>query len=143
MRAARMANGLLYSLAVKRLLILDDDVVVISALSRYFAIQGFLVVSAREREEAEALLQREPIDVAVLDISLTPGGREGLEILSNIRATDPWLPVVIFSGGVDQEIEGEARRLGADAVLGKRQIGELARVVHDLVLRRPRSARAT
>jgi len=124
---------------VKRLLILDDDIVVISALSRYFAIQGYEVVSARERDEAQSLLEREAIDLAVLDVSLTPAGREGLELLSTIRASNPWLPVVIFSGGVNQDLESEARRLGADAVLGKRQLGELSRVVHDLLAKaRPR-----
>jgi DNA-binding response OmpR family regulator len=130
---------LLLQEGVKRLLILDDDIVVISALSRYFALQGYQVVSAREREEAETLLGRETIDLAVLDVSLTPAGREGLEVLTAIRASNPWLPVVIFSGGVDQDLEAEARRLGADAVLGKRQLGELSRVVHDLLGRaRPR-----
>ena len=37
----------------------------------------------------------------------------------SIRSRRPWLPVIILSANVSPEVESEAKRMGADAVLGK------------------------
>jgi DNA-binding response OmpR family regulator len=118
----------------RRLLILDDEEAILLPLGRYFAELDFDVVTSREPEEAEALLECERFDVVILDLALTRFGREGLEVLSSIRASHPWLPVIIFSAFVSPDVEEEARRLGVDAILGKPQpLEELARVVETLL----------
>jgi len=118
----------------RRLLILDDEEAILLPLGRYFAELDFDVVTSREPEEAEALLECERFDVVILDLALTRFGREGLEVLSSIRASHPWLPVIIFSAFVSPEVEEEARRLGVDAILDKPQpLEELARVVETLL----------
>ena len=120
--------------STRRLLILDDEEAILLPLGRYFAELDFDVVTSREPEEAEALLECERFDVVILDLGLTRFGREGLEVLSSIRSSHPWLPVIIFSAYVSPEVEEEARRLGVDAVLGKPQpLEELARVVDTLL----------
>jgi DNA-binding response OmpR family regulator len=120
--------------AQKRLLLLDDEEAILLPLARYFAELGYDVVTSREPEEAEALLENDRFDLVMLDLALTRFGREGLEVLASIRATHPWMPVIIFSANVCPEIDDEARRMGADAVLGKPQpLDELERVVARLV----------
>lgn len=105
----------------KRLLILDDESAILLPLARYFSKQGYAVSTSQEPEEAEALLECERFDLVILDLALTHFGREGLEVLSSIHAKDPWLPVIIFSANVSPEVQDEAIRLGAAAVLSKPQ----------------------
>jgi CheY-like chemotaxis protein len=115
----------------KRLLILDDEEAILLPVARYLTERGYSVVTAREPEEAEALLECERFDLVILDLGLTRFGfgRSGLEVLSDLRAHLPWLPVIILSANVAPEVEEEARRLRADAVLSKPQpLAELARI---------------
>ena len=117
--------------SAKRLLILDDEEAILLPVARYLTERGYAVVSAREPEEAEALLECDWFDLVILDLSLTPFGfgRSGLEVLSDLRAHLPWLPVIVLSANVCPEVEEEARRLNADAVLSKPQpLAELARI---------------
>jgi CheY-like chemotaxis protein len=120
--------------SIARLLILDDEDAVLLPLGRYFAELDYEVVTCREPEEAEALLECERFDLVILDLGLTRFGREGLEVLSSIRASHPWLPVIIFSAYLSPEVEEEAHRLKVDAVLGKPQpLEDIARVVETLL----------
>jgi len=117
-----------------RLLILDDEEAILLPVSEYFRQRRYYVAATREPEEAEALLDHDPFDLVILDLALTRFGREGLEVLSAIRARRPWLPVVILSGFISDEVENEARLLRADAVLRKPQpLDELARVADALM----------
>ncbi len=114
----------------RRLLILDDEEAILIPVGHYFRNLGYTVVTTREPEEAEALLEHEVFDLVILDLALTRFGREGLEVLTSIRALHHWLPVLVFSANVSPDVEDEALRLGADAVLSKPQpLDELARVV--------------
>jgi DNA-binding response OmpR family regulator len=113
----------------KRLLIIDDEDALLIPAAHYLRERGYSVVTAREPEEAQALLDRQRFDLVILDLALTPFGREGLDILGWIRSRHPSLPVIILSAEIPLEVEQEAHRLGADAVLGKPQpMSELARL---------------
>jgi CheY-like chemotaxis protein len=120
-----------------RLLILIDDEAILLPINHYLRGRGHLVVMASEAEEAEALLDHEPFDVLVLDLALSRFGRNGLDALRSIRAAHPWLPVAVISADGGPEVEQDAARLGADAVLvGPQPLAELARVVETLVAAR-------
>jgi len=119
-----------------RLLIIDDEDALLVPASHYLRERGYAVVTAREPEEALALLDRQSFDLVILDLALTPFGREGLEILSWIRARHPAMPVIILSAEIPPEVEQEAERLGADAILGKPQpMSEVARLAASFLTR--------
>jgi DNA-binding response OmpR family regulator len=103
-------------------------------MARYFGRIGCQVSTAREREEAEALLSHQSFDLVILDLGLTSYGMEGLEILREIRYGSMGTPVVILSALVTPEIEADALRRGADAVLAKPQpLADLAAVAARLM----------
>lgn len=117
-----------------RLLLIDDDESVLRPVGSYFRSLGYEVLTARERQEGEASLARERIGLVILDVALTPFGREGLDLLGHIRRAHPRLPVVIMSGHVSKDVEDEARRLGADRVLTKPQsLADLAALVASIL----------
>src|SRR5690348_14117612 len=118
----------------KNVLLVDDDASLLVPMARYFKRLACLVRAAREREEAEALLEHLLFDLVILDLALTPYGVEGLDILREIRYGSMRTPVVILSALVTPELEAEALRRGADAVLAKPvPMKELARIALPLM----------
>jgi two-component system, OmpR family, alkaline phosphatase synthesis response regulator PhoP len=113
----------------RRILIIDDEESILAPLARYFRRIGCEPVTAQEREEAEALLEHDAFDLIILDLALSGCGLDGLEILRGVRSGSYGTPVIVLSGLVTPEIEREALRCGADAVLPKPQaLADLARV---------------
>ena len=124
-----------------RLLLIDDDEAVLRPVGSYLRKLGYEVETARAREEGEGLLVRRRFDLVILDLALTPSGREGLEVLSSIRRARLRLPVVLMSGNVTSEVEDEARRLGAERVLTKpHPLVDLAHLVASILSREGRAA---
>jgi CheY-like chemotaxis protein len=109
-------------------LLLDDEEAILTPTARYFRNLGFAVDTAREPEEAEALVQDRFYDLAVLDLRVSAfGGTEGLEVLREIKQRHPTTRVIVLSAYISPEVAATARALGADGVLRKPQpLPELA-----------------
>jgi DNA-binding NtrC family response regulator len=63
-----------------------------------------------------AQLERQVVDAALIDLNytrVTTSGREGLDLLSRIRAHDPTLPVIVMTAWGSVEKAVEAMRIGA------------------------------
>jgi DNA-binding response OmpR family regulator len=103
-------------------LLLDDEESILQPTATYFRSQGCEVDTAREHEEAEALVQFRCYDLAILDLRVDAvGGAAGLEVLREIRRHDEATSVIVLSAYVSYEVELEAWALGADSVLCKPQ----------------------
>lgn len=120
--------------AGKRLLLVDDEEAILRPMSKYFRELGYSVVPARDVGEAERALARETFDLVILDIRLAPHERGGLDVLRTLRIAKSSMPVVVMSAYVSHEVEAEALRLGAKAVLRKPQpLANVARTAFNLV----------
>jgi CheY-like chemotaxis protein len=129
----------------KTVLVLDDEAAILLPIARYFGGLGWRVDTAREPEEAEALISHRHYDLAILDLRVTRhGGTEGLEVLREIRRRDHATRVVLLSAHVSAEVEQAARALGVDGVLHKPQpLPQLAHFAAALVgVELPRSVSA-
>lgn len=94
-----------------KLLIVDDEEFVREAIELYFVTEGFHVFTASGGQEALETIERETIDLAVLDI-LMPG-MDGIQLLRSIKKHDPNIEVVMASGCGTIESAIESMRLGA------------------------------
>lgn len=85
-----------------RVLVVDDEPIVLQALSRVLEKAGARVVAVDSGDAALALLARESreasFDVVLLDLAMP--GRPGDEVLAEIRARWPELGVVVLSGNL-------------------------------------------
>ena len=119
-------------------LIVDDELTVLGAVSDYLRAYGFPVDEAQELEEAEALVATSDYAIAIVDIRLTGvHGREGLELLRFIHQHCPAASVIVMTAHGDEHLEREARRRGADIFLEKPiPLSDLLIVVHQLLLDR-------
>jgi two-component system response regulator RegA len=116
-----------------RILLVDDDEILRTRLARAFADRGYAVVQAGTAAEAVDRFDGE-VDLAILDLRMPD--RSGLEVLRDLRARDPELPVVMLSAYGSIATAVDAVRLGAldfvvkpadaDTILAAfgRQIGE-------------------
>ncbi len=79
------------------ILVVEDHPVFVESLSRLLRERGgYEVVSAGTGERALQLLEKFPIDLALIDISLP--GRSGIWLLEAARKAKPGLPCLMLSG---------------------------------------------
>jgi DNA-binding NtrC family response regulator len=99
-----------------RVLVADDDPDVLAALKLLLKADGFEIESATSPAQALAALESRDFDVALLDLNYardTTSGREGLELVEQLRALDPTLPVVVMTAWGSVEGAVAAVRRGA------------------------------
>ena len=119
----------------RRILIVDDEDLIVMAMRKYFEGLGFLVDGAYELEEAQALLANYRYDLVIADLRLTGiGGVEGLQIVSDVHQRCANTRVVLLSAYGTPEIERESYNRGADAFLHKpKAMMEIASIARTLL----------
>ena len=103
--------------AIKKVLVVDDDPVVGKSFDRVLSGKGYAVITARNGEEALHKLSNATYDVVFTDIKMP--GMNGLEVAERVRASQPWLPVVIVTGYGTDAYEARARAAGVAGFLRK------------------------
>jgi len=120
---------------MKRILLIDDHEVVRAGVKRIFDKQPegtVLFGEASTAPEALALVREQDWDAVVLDLSL--GGRDGLEVLKELKQIRPRLPVLILSMHSEELFARRAFRAGASGYVTKdiprsELIGAINRVI--------------
>jgi DNA-binding NtrC family response regulator len=93
------------------ILIVDDEEVLQDILTALIRKEGHKPVSATTGEEGLAILDREEVDLVLLDLMLP--GMHGMEVLREIRRRDPDQVVVVITAFSSIESAIEAMREGA------------------------------
>lgn len=95
----------------KKLLLVDDDRLVLATMASGLADAGFTVSAAESAEEAEDLLAGGPRpDLAILDVRMPGAG--GLELAARLREFDH-VPFMMLTAYSDPEIVERAAQCGA------------------------------
>lgn len=102
-----------------RIVIADDHAVVRKGLRLILADAEELQVcgEAASADELLTLLHTRPVDAVILDVAL--GDRDGIEVLKQIRASFPRLPVLIISMHSEDVFAMRALRAGASGYIEK------------------------
>ncbi|TXI59852.1 MAG: response regulator transcription factor [Limnohabitans sp.] len=100
-----------------KLLLAEDDPLLADALSTQLRGAGFEVQHAPNGAVADFLLEREPHDIAVLDLGLPM--LDGLSVLHKVRQRQPDLPVLLLTArdSLDDRVAG--LQAGADDYVTK------------------------
>jgi len=99
-----------------RLLVADDQKDVLEALRLLLRGEGFEVEAATSPAAILAALGAGDFDAVLMDLNYTrdtTSGREGLDLLTQIQALDPTLPVIVMTAWGSVEGAVEAMRRGA------------------------------
>jgi len=126
---------------VPRVLIVEDERKILRSLERGLQAEGYEVVTAANGETAYDLATTQLFDCIVLDLMLP--GRDGLQVLSDLRRQGRTTPVLILTARDDVEDRVIGLDAGADDYLVKPfAFAELLARLR-VLLRRGRHARET
>lgn len=101
---------------VSRVLIADDQRDVILALRLLLGGEGLEVDEATSVAEVRSRMEFAHYDLLLMDLNYardTTSGAEGLALVADVRARDPFLPVLVMTGWSSVETAVEAMRRGA------------------------------
>ncbi len=95
----------------RRILIVEDSLALLEALSIVLEQWGYEVLPARDAESALELIDWKPADMAILSVGLR--GMSGIELCGIIRNASE-IPIIMFTGSAERAQIEEAMRRGAD-----------------------------
>ena len=96
---------------MKNVLVVDDDEKICWAFEQFLESEGYAPGIANSAEEGLRRIAADKPDVVFLDVNLP--GMSGLEALGEIKASHPWVIVIIITAYDDVETTIEAMRLQA------------------------------
>jgi DNA-binding response OmpR family regulator len=105
--------------AGRRVLVVDDDPVILKLLQVNFEMEGFTVRTAADGAEALAAATAEPPDLVISDVMMPR--MNGLELVSALEADDRTrhIPVVLLSARAQAGDVSDGLGVGADDYVTK------------------------
>lgn len=95
----------------RKILIVDDELVVRDSLGKWFTTEGYTVRTVDSAREALSSFQPGAWDVALIDIKMP--GMDGIELQQRLHEIDPELIVIIMTGYSSVQTAVQALKQGA------------------------------
>lgn len=105
-----------------RVLVIDDDEDILTAARLLLKRRVAELVTCSDPGQVSALLAQQSFDVVMLDLNFSPGasdGRQGLQLLADIRAQDSDIVVVVITAHGGTDVAVEAMKYGATDFIAK------------------------
>jgi two-component system cell cycle sensor histidine kinase/response regulator CckA len=103
--------------AGRRILVIDDEEAVLDVIRRFLQIGGHHVSAARSASEGLEVLEKEPIDLVVLDLMIPR--EDGTANFRRFRQRFPGIPVLLCTGLAEANQAAQLLRDGAADLLRK------------------------
>jgi len=117
-----------------RVLVVDDEAELVSALAERLELRGFTALGATSGEAALDCLSRQQFDVVLVDVKMP--GLGGFQLVREIRERWPAQPVVLLTGHTSASAAETGASLGvADYLLKPVDIDELSGVLRTAAAR--------
>ncbi|EHK78932.1 putative response regulator protein [Sinorhizobium meliloti CCNWSX0020] len=125
----------------EHILVVDDDSRIRQMLSRYFEEEGYRVTLAGDGQEMRDCLDKQSIDIILLDLVLP--GEDGLTLARDLRARSD-VPLIMLTGRDDVVDRVVGLEVGADDYIAKPfHLREVLARVRGVLRRRQPQASAT
>jgi two-component system, OmpR family, phosphate regulon response regulator OmpR len=132
----QLNNTMTTSQRLDKIVIVDDDARIRDLLRRFLSPEGFDVLLAEDGRALDRILQRETIDLIVLDLMLP--GESGLGICRRLRGANVKTPVIMLTAKGEDVDRITGLEIGADDYLSKPfNPRELLARIHAVLRRRP------
>lgn len=96
----------------RRILVVEDDAAIRRGVVDAMHFAGYEVIEAPDGDEGFRAATRAGYDLMLLDLVLP--GKQGMEILAEVRLTRPAVPVIILTAKGDEPDRVKGLKLGAD-----------------------------
>ena len=121
-----------------RVLVVDDEAAIRTALSRFLTMRGFHAVSAASGAAALEAMQQQHFEAMVCDVRMP--GMTGLELIAPALASEPNLAIVMLSAVNDAVTASTALARGAANYLVKPiELADLHGALVDALAKRART----
>ena len=101
----------------KRILLVDDESIILETYSSLLSEKGFSVVTASSGREALETFSRGSFDLVITDLAMPDG--DGFKLLEEIKERSPHTPVIVFTGKIYRAVKEFVALLGANELLEK------------------------
>jgi excisionase family DNA binding protein len=98
-------------------LVVDDDARIREYVRVNLEMEGYIVREAASGEEALAAIDDQAPDLVLLDVVMP--GIDGWQMLQRMQERHGSIPVIMFSGQIDEQSAGDASERGARGFIGK------------------------
>lgn len=113
-----------------RVLLVDDETSYVETLAKRLTVRRFDVLTALSADEALEVLERNEVDVAVIDVRMP--GTDGIEATRQLLARHPAVEVILLTGHASLEASQEGLSIGAfDYLLKPVSIDDLVYKIED------------
>ena len=105
-----------------KILVIDDNDAVLTALLTLFRLEGYQVLTAAEPAQALALLQVEAVDLILQDMNFAKGemtGEQGKTLFYQLRSLYPQLPILLMTAWTALDMVVELVKAGACDYIAK------------------------
>jgi diguanylate cyclase (GGDEF)-like protein/PAS domain S-box-containing protein len=100
-----------------KLLVVDDDPVVLDVVSTKLKAEGYLCKKADSGEEALSMAREEIFDIVITDLLMS--GIDGFTLTEVLKAKYPTIGIIAITGATDVDSAVKAMKLGADDFITK------------------------
>jgi CheY-like chemotaxis protein len=94
----------------RKILVVDDDPVVGKSFEKVLTSKGYAVINCHSGAEALEKLGKEEYDAVFTDLKMPE--MDGMEVATRVKASQPWMPIVIVTGYGSKENRIQAETLG-------------------------------
>ena len=101
----------------EKILVVDDDRNILKVIRMRLVSGGYYVTSVTGAESALKLAEKEPFDLALIDLKLN--GQDGIQLMENIHHINPHIPVIILTAHGTIKSAVHAMKKGAYSYLTK------------------------
>lgn len=103
------------------ILIVDDDLAVRTSLTLLLKGAGYEVAAANNAVQALTVIKTGKPELVILDLnfSIDTSGKEGMELLANIRRINTTIPVILITGWASIALAVQGMKLGANDFINK------------------------
>lgn len=122
-------------------LMVDDETQFTAPLSKRLARRGYDILTARNGAEGLEVLDRNPVDVVLLDITMP--GMDGIKTLGLIKQRHPSVEVLMLTAHAESSLAISSLGMGAyDYLMKPVELGELVRKLESAMHRRSKNLSA-
>jgi len=94
-----------------KILLVEDDASIVGGLKKELQVEGYEVAVAERGDKGLAQAKEQPFDVVITDLKMP--GLSGLELVEQLHASKPKLPIILMTAFGTTETAIEATKLGA------------------------------
>jgi len=97
----------------QEVLVIDDNFDIRNLISEILKDRNYDVREAANYDQAVFEIEKKLPDIAVIDVKLDKGDKDGIELLKKIKKLTELVPVIMISGHANVEMAVESLKLGA------------------------------